>query len=274
MTIVYCLNRKVPAIDGRRDSFSGVRRGITNGYRLFLFTAFAQKGVLAPGALWKLVARSLIDADADEGKYDAELGRTSFEDDDFKHLVRLSESLGDISFSPYTLRDTNVTFEDCKALKQSGLRLAAVLDLHSRKMVGWAKAPGMPATLVCTALKMAIAQRNPAHLDWLCIQQYVPKRQLLGGLGVCHNAVMERFFLNLKRERIWQKDCANHAEAISYIADYIINFYNAGQLVSHYFRFSDTYQFIEGQFQNLWRAGVVQRQLLFIVTVRACAVHG
>jgi transposase InsO family protein len=39
--------------------------------------------------------------------------------------------------------------------------LAAVLDLHSRKIVGWAMAPEMLATLVCTALQIAIVQRNP-----------------------------------------------------------------------------------------------------------------
>ena len=43
------------------------------------------------------------------------------------------------------------------------LYLAAVLDLHSRKITGWAMAPEMPATLVCAALQMAIAQRNPAQ---------------------------------------------------------------------------------------------------------------
>ena len=36
------------------------------------------------------------------------------------------------------------------------LYLAAVLDLHSRKILGWAMAPEMPAMLVCTALQMAI----------------------------------------------------------------------------------------------------------------------
>ena len=41
------------------------------------------------------------------------------------------------------------------------LYLAAVLDLHSRKIVGWAIAHEMPATLVCAALYMAIVQRNP-----------------------------------------------------------------------------------------------------------------
>ena len=43
------------------------------------------------------------------------------------------------------------------------LYLAAVLDLHSRKIVSWAMVPEMPATLVCAALQMAIAQCNPAQ---------------------------------------------------------------------------------------------------------------
>ena len=38
---------------------------------------------------------------------------------------------------------------------------------------------------------------------------------------------MERFFLNLKMERVWQKDYANHAEAINDVADYIVDFYNS-----------------------------------------------
>ena len=43
------------------------------------------------------------------------------------------------------------------------------------------------------------------------------------------NAVMERFFLNLnlKMERVWRQDYANHGEAITDIADYIIGFYNS-----------------------------------------------
>ena len=44
--------------------------------------------------------------------------------------------------------------------------------------------------------------------------------------------MMERFFLNLKMERVWQKDYANHAEAITDVADYIVNFYNAVRLHS------------------------------------------
>ena len=42
------------------------------------------------------------------------------------------------------------------------LYLAAVLGLHSRKIVGWAMAPAMPAALICAALQMTIVQHNPA----------------------------------------------------------------------------------------------------------------
>jgi len=127
------------------------------------------------------------------------------------------------------------------------LYLAAVLDLHSRKIVGWAMAPEMPATLVCTALQMAIVQRNPAaglvvHSDrgtqYASAQHQglLKKYGLVGSMsrkGNCwDNAVMERFFLNLKMERVWQKDYANHSEAMTDVADYIVGFYNSTRLHS------------------------------------------
>ena len=127
------------------------------------------------------------------------------------------------------------------------LYLAAVLDFHSRKIVGWAMAPGMPAALVCAALQMAIAQRNPppgliVHSDRGTQyasaehQALLKKHGLVGSMsrkGNCwDNAVMERFFLNLKMERVWQKDYANHAEATSDIGDYIVGFYNSTRLHS------------------------------------------
>jgi len=46
------------------------------------------------------------------------------------------------------------------------------------------------------------------------------------------NAVTERFFLNLKTERVWQRDDGNHAEAMTDIADYIVGFYNSVRLHS------------------------------------------
>ena len=125
--------------------------------------------------------------------------------------------------------------------------LAAVLDLHSRKIVGWAMAPEMLATLVCAALQMAIAQRNPCpglivHSDRgtqyasSAHQALLKNHGLVGSMsrkGNCwDNAVMERFFLNLKMERVWQKDYANHNEAMTDVADYIVGFYNSIRLHS------------------------------------------
>jgi transposase InsO family protein len=46
------------------------------------------------------------------------------------------------------------------------------------------------------------------------------------------NAVTERFFLNLKMERVWQRHYANQGEAVRDIADYIVNFYNPHRLHS------------------------------------------
>ena len=127
------------------------------------------------------------------------------------------------------------------------LYLAAVLDLHSRKIVGWAMSPAMPATLVCMALQMAIVQRNPragliVHSDRGTQyasaehQHLLNKHGFVGSMsrkGNCwDNAVMERFFLNLKMERVWQKQYANHLEASNDIADYIVGFYNATRLHS------------------------------------------
>ena len=127
------------------------------------------------------------------------------------------------------------------------LYLAVVLDLYARKVVGWAMAPSMHAELVCAALQLAIAQRQPApglivHSDRgsqyasALHQALLSRHSLVGSMsrkGNCwDNAVMERFFLSLKTERVWQRDYANHAEAMSDIADYIVGFYNSVRLHS------------------------------------------
>jgi putative transposase len=95
------------------------------------------------------------------------------------------------------------------------LYLAIVLDLFSRKVVGCAMVPSMPAELVCTALHMAIQQRQPApglivHSDrgsqYACgqYQALLAKHGFvcsMCGTGNCwNNAVAERFFLNLKMD--------------------------------------------------------------------------
>ena len=127
------------------------------------------------------------------------------------------------------------------------LYLATVLDLYSRKVVGWAMASSMPAELVCAALRMDIEQRQPApglivHSDRgsqyasTSYQALLAQHGCIGSMsrkGNCwDNAVAERFFLNLKMERVWQRDYANHAEARRDIIDYIVGFYNRQRLNS------------------------------------------
>jgi putative transposase len=127
------------------------------------------------------------------------------------------------------------------------LYVAAVLELYSRKIVGWAMGAQMTAQLVCDALQMAIASRKPSgalivhsdqgvqyaseqHLQLLASNGFTASMSRRGNCW--DNAVMERFFLNLKMERTWQRDYANHAEAKADVADYIVRFYNPVRLHS------------------------------------------
>jgi transposase InsO family protein len=127
------------------------------------------------------------------------------------------------------------------------LYLAVVMDLFSRKIIGWAMDSAMPAELVCRALTMAVGQRQPTagvvmHSDRGSQYASHEYQSLLKQHGmICSmsrkgncwdNAVMERFFLNLKMERVWQRDYANHAEAINDITEYIVGFYNCLRLHS------------------------------------------
>lgn len=95
-------------------------------------------------------------------------------------------------------------------------------------------APNIPAELVCSAMQLAVAQRQPppgliAHSDrgsqyasasYRALLVRSDMQQSMSRTGNCgDNAVMERFFLSLKMERVWRRDYANHAEAIRDITE-------------------------------------------------------
>ncbi len=164
-----------------------------------------------------------------------------------KHDLPIAANILERQFDPAAANRAWVADITYIRTRRGWLYLAAVLDLYSRKVVGWAMAPNMPAELVCSALQMAIAQRQPApglvvHSDRGSQYASEAYRALLRRHGLVlsmsrkgncwDNAVMERFFLNLKMERVWQRDYANHAEAIADIADYIVGFYNNVRLHS------------------------------------------
>lgn len=166
---------------------------------------------------------------------------------DSRHVRPVAENVLDRRFNPSqpnTAWVADITYVPTRAGWQY---LATVMDLFSRRIVGWAMAQEMPAELVCTALRTAITQRKPppglvVHSDRGSQYASEVHQALLSEHGLhCSmsrkgncwdNAVMERFFLSLKRERIWQRDYANHPEAKRDIADYIVNFYNSMRLHS------------------------------------------
>ncbi|EAO2445997.1 IS3 family transposase [Salmonella enterica] len=122
------------------------------------------------------------------------------------------------------------------------LYLAVVVDLFSRKVIGWSMQSRMTKEIVLNALLMALWRRNPqkavlVHSDqgsqytsyeW---QSFLKSHGLEGSMsrrGNCHdNAVAESFFQLLKRERIKKKIYGTWEEARSDIFDYIEMFYNS-----------------------------------------------
>ncbi|ELU4142484.1 IS3 family transposase [Salmonella enterica] len=122
------------------------------------------------------------------------------------------------------------------------LYLAVVVDLFSRKVIGWSMQPRMTKEIVLNALLMALWRRNPqkavlVHSDQVSQytsyewQSFLKSHGLEGSMsrrGNCHdNAVAESFFQLLKRERIKKKIYGTREEARSDIFDYIEMFYNS-----------------------------------------------
>ena len=132
------------------------------------------------------------------------------------------------------------------ATQEGWLYLAAVLDLYSRRIVGWAMAAHMTDALTQQVLQIALRQRKPpAHTLLLhsdrgsqytsaAFQQLLADHHItvsMSGTGNCYdNAPMESFFAQLKTE--WVCHCrypTRHAAMTSIFA-YIAGFYNTHRL--------------------------------------------
>ncbi|HHP0302313.1 IS3 family transposase [Acinetobacter baumannii] len=164
-----------------------------------------------------------------------------------RHNMKVAENILNQKFNP--TEPNKVWVADITYIRtaRGWLYLAAVMDLYSRKIVGYSLSHRMTADLVCTALQVAIHTRQPPkglimHTDrgsQYCSVQYQDLLSQYGlhcsmsHKGLCYdNAVMERFFLNLKMERVWQKHYTNHQEAIRDVSHYITVFYNQIRLHS------------------------------------------
>jgi transposase InsO family protein len=125
--------------------------------------------------------------------------------------------------------------------------LSTVIDLSSRRVVGWALADHMRTELVSDALKMALRNRRPEagltfHSDRGC--QYTSKDYgdlarrngvvlSLGRRGQCwDNAVAESFFATIKRELIDTRSWSSREDLRREIFDYIEGWYNVRRLHS------------------------------------------
>ena len=121
------------------------------------------------------------------------------------------------------------------------LYLAVVLDVFSRRIVGWSMNKRMTDDLVVTAFKNALLRRQPAsglifHSDrgsQYCSKRYqalvkgVGGLQSMSGTGCCYdNAITESFFGTLKRELVHHCSFKTRIEAQSRIFRYIEGFYN------------------------------------------------
>ena len=127
--------------------------------------------------------------------------------------------------------------------QEGWLYLAAVLDVYSRKVVGWSMSHCLQTVLVADALRMAVGRRCPDRAESLMHHsdrgsQYASQayRDLLrehnitcsmSRKGNCwDNAMMESFFATLKKERIHHESYATREAARQSVFEYIELFYN------------------------------------------------
>jgi transposase InsO family protein len=127
------------------------------------------------------------------------------------------------------------------------LYLSTVIDLYSRRIVGWSMSTRLITKLVIDALSMAVLQRKPPqgvihHSDrgsQYCSDAYQALLSKHGficsmsGKGNCYdNAVMESFYHTLKIELVYGQRYRTRREAQMAIFDYIEIFYNRQRLHS------------------------------------------
>jgi len=125
--------------------------------------------------------------------------------------------------------------------REGWLYLAAILDLYSRKIVGWAMSERIDTVLVLKALTRALLHRSPPanllfHSDRGVQYASADYRQALGQAGLiismsrrgnCYdNATMESFWSTLKLELVYRRLFDTRVQARTEIFDYIESFYN------------------------------------------------
>jgi len=140
-----------------------------------------------------------------------------------------------------------VTDATCVLTGQGWLYLVAVLDVYSRRVLGWSMWAALDAPMAVAALQMAINRRHPppgliVHSDRGrqfasgAYRRLLARHRLLPSMsrpGNCYdNAFIESFWSSLKYEVVWPRKFATRDEARTAIFDYIESFYNRTRLHS------------------------------------------
>jgi len=131
---------------------------------------------------------------------------------------------------------------------QGWLYLAVIVDLYSRKVVGWSMKPTLAREIILDALMMAVWRRRPKSTvivhsdqgsqygsdDWLRFLKANNLEPSMSRRGNCwDNAVAESFFSSLKKERIKKRIYKTRDLARADVFDYIEMFYNRTRRHSH-----------------------------------------
>jgi putative transposase len=167
-----------------------------------------------------------------------------------RYHVQTTDSNHDQPIAPNRLADapgptapnqiwvTDITYIQTK---EGWLYLAGVLDLHSRKIVGWAMSERIDTSLVLGALNMALLHRTPpphllchsdrgvpyASTDYRAALVQAGCVASMSRKGNCYdNATMESFWSTLKNELVYRTEFVTRRQARAQLFDYIESFYN------------------------------------------------
>src|ERR1700760_706318 len=166
---------------------------------------------------------------------------------DSRHDLPIAPNLLDRNFvapAPNCVWLADITYVETD---QGWLYLATVMDLYSRRIVGWAMADHLRTELPLAALRMAIAAKRPgaglihhsdrgvqyASADYRKAVQSAGLQASMSRTADCYdNAPMESFFHTLKTELVHHRNYTTRAEARHDIFAFIAGFYNRPRLHS------------------------------------------
>ncbi len=173
-----------------------------------------------------------------------------------RYRVRTTDSNHDHPLAPNLLATTSaptqpdqvwVTDITYVETNEGWLYVAGVLDLYSRRLIGWAMGSSLQTALPLAALHMALCQRRPQtpvlhHSDRGCQYASAAYRSSLATHGCiasmsrqgnCYdNAAMEAFWSTLKHELVYRRQFHTRDDATTAIFDYVEGFYNRTRLHS------------------------------------------